>query len=1478
MPVGSSVETPPNHRVGRDYERNLRANVPRTFYAACMSDGDRTTSLDPNLEIGLEPSIAQRLLEWQHDTGYRLDLDEWLTEGNTKAKVAVVLASGPKQLSKIIIKACPPDRLTAREPRLHTQALAESPPDFVSQHLVSQPFETIESSDKWRLLFQSIAGDSLRQIKPLAGVLHDDRLPRLVGIITKSLLVDWNVTFDTQHVEPQVLLKRELGSKADRNGPLIRFLRDQTIENESWVRFAADPRLAVPNAIQWSINHDTWPDSNELIWAHFGHVHGDLHPGNVLIRIAPEPDAHQFRLIDMSCYSPAGSLARDLNHLGLSILNEYFLDTAARRAGLMSIALGEEGGASRASLELHGLSAIFDEVRQVAGQWQSSMNGMRDDWEDQMSLALVTEALEFVGRSSLPMNKRIWFFELACVALGRYLERHNVAIPPADPARVHLVGAHVPRVIENAVEKLLASCDFFSGARSVICVFTDTIQAETAQRAATYPWVGVMSFDADLDTTGALKIAREKAQRLNRLVAMGQAAKYANGSTTWFALGGLSDRPETIISTELRAWRRAYKKTLDDSLSALAKFSPHPVTLVIFGEPDGRVRIIAEAVDDRFSDRAQIVLVNDGTGDLGGFVDVYIELDPREVIEALPAYEPQADPPATVPGHRGPLILDQEDNDWIRELADIVDQAAGAAAGDLEDVGRGFLRGRMIAWFELSLNLDVVPRMAESLFARILEEIDARDTRRISLLHYPGAGGTTLARRAAWEMHREVPTLYCSSIHDEHGLAQRVSRLSQITGLPVLVVLEQATDLVADRFYNRLRGDSIPAVLLIVSRRNERPQGTGSRSFYLGPATTAAAVADLAERYSEYVPHRKRELASVKPGQPTAVPFYFGLLAFEDEYEGIEDYVSHSVANTTGSDDEILLFIALIHRYAGVSVAGDLFAEILNVSADRAVQLERSISDAARGLLIEDEPGFWRTAHWLVAAEMIRQLLRSATGDQDAWRLGLSSLATRVIDQALQVFGPELPDDIRAVLDRLFIVRENREQLDEPRPRSFSELLEDIPSLNGRLEVLRHLAESFPQEPHYWAHYGRLLSYEVGDTRAALDALNKALLLDENDGVLYHIRGMVYRRQLREFSQDLKVSGNEEKLLRSVDLALADFAEAARLKDDSEYPHVASVQVAVAAIDVAYARSGCASHSEFFSRPTSAPYRLLLERAENAMDAIAEIRGGDQGSARADEASLQLAALYDDYSALLQGWRHLLDRQDVYKAPIRRQLVRAYCRRAGSWSALRPNDLIRVRTLLEENLRDDPTDSRSLRDWLRVARMGETSLDRASELVSYWASQSDERDALYYDYVLSALQVIEGRASMLREAQRKTVRCRERASTFGNRKFSYEWLGHGSGLGMLIHYSDVPESWDRNDPDSVPIMLRRLPARVSQIGSPQAGTLRLNEGLDAFFVPARAGVLRNRHENARVEAVIGFSYDGLRAWSVRLVPGSTSEP
>lgn len=1432
-------------------------------------------ALDAKLASGLEPAVVEALAEWQNSTGVTLSFESWLTAGHTRAKVAVVLAAGTCNPTKVILKACPPDRLTSREPRLHSEALSESPPTFVEHHLVQQPFDTVESSNKWRVLFQTVAGDSLRAVRPLDGVIDDDRLPELLKTVAASLLWEWNPDFQTHRFTPPELLHAELGTKADRNGPLIRFLEEMGIEESPWMRFPSNPGLVVPNAILWSLKSDLWPAAGPTLWAHLGRTHGDLHPGNVLIKVQPAPRAEEFRLIDLSAYSPRASLAKDVAHLLLSIVGADLPDSPAGRRQLVALVVEEE---PTVPLQLSGLRQVVTNLRQVGRDWQTrATTGLQDDWDDQFSLAIVSESLQFVGRKSLPTSHRLWFLEVASTALGLFLASRHVVDLPQDPARVALLGDYVDQDTEAALEQLLDACGHFSGTHATIAVVAGTPSAVLNRRIGGPPWTAVMSFDPGVDEPGgALAVAKQQDRRLNRLVTAGQTPEYGHGSTVWHALGGLVGESEPVESDGLRAWRRRFMRTIEGSLAAMGRFTARPVTVVVFGEPDERVRALVEAIDDRFEARSRVLLASQDSGTLREFVDLHLAVQPDHLLSAMPTADEALAAAATVPGHAGRVLVESQDLQWLAEMADLLTSISGTTAEGIEDVGHGFLQGREVTWFELSLNLDVVPPLADDLQARVQDDLGSRDTRRISLFHYPGAGGSTLARRVAWQTHLDYPTLYCPGIRDEAGLALRVERLAKLTGMPVLLVLEQVTDVVGDRLFNRLRSDSVPVVILTVSRRAHPSRAGGSRSFYLGYASTRSDVSQLRDRFTEYAPHRRQELAAIREGTPSAVPFIFGLLAFQEKYLGLEEYVRHSVARLDDQEKYITMVVALSHRYAGISVAEDLFANMLAVAPDSAVDLSRLLSDDARALLVEDSDGFWRTHHWLVSAEILIQLLVPG-GDRESWKLGLSGLVLRVITEARTVFGVQVPDDIGDLLKRLFVFRENRELFGDERQRAFSDLIMDIPSVDGRLEVLRQLAESFPTEPHFWAHYGRLLSYEAGDTQKALEAINQALSLDTNDPVFFHIRGMVHLRELRDLRRP-NISWDEQEVIRLTELALADFAEAAELDDDSEYPHVASIRIAVEAVEMAAKAASTPSLAAFLAKPSSGPYRNLLGVAEDALGSIREIRGADPLSSRAEAAEVSLSALYDDYLALLQGWRNLLDRSDTLKGPVRRRLVHTYVRRAGDWQHLSREDQRRVLDLLEENLQDDPTDTASLRDWLRAARQGSVSLDRAGELVSYWAQRTHARDALYYDYVIAVLQVFHGRESNWQEARRKIDRCRERAVAFSNRKFSYEWLGVGDGLDMLVHHSQVPASSDLNRPGEFPKMLRRVSARISTISSPQAGILRLEPGgLEAFFVPARAGALRGRHENARVEATLGFSYDGLRAWSVTIV-GSDSEP
>jgi hypothetical protein len=155
--------------------------------------------------------------------------------------------------------------------------------------------------------------------------------------------------------------------------------------------------------------------------------------------------------------------------------------------------------------------------------------------------------------------------------------------------------------------------------------------------------------------------------------------------------------------------------------------------------------------------------------------------------------------------------------------------------------------------------------------------------------------------------------------------------------------------------------------------------------------------------------------------------------------------------------------------------------------------------------------------------------------------------------------------------------------------------------------------------------------------------------------------------------------------------------------------------------------------------------------------------------------------------------------------------------------------------------------------------------------VAYWRSNGDSLDAIYYIYVLHAIQAIGGSTLAGDRAMRSLEESKNRARFRRDRTRSFEWLGVGQGLKQLVH-QDMLGEWDReNDFWTNTSPLRRLEGVVSSISGQQAGEIEVTGGLKAFFVPGIAGLASGRDENVHVKLFLGFSYEGLRAWSVEAV-------
>ena len=553
-------------------------------------------------------------------------------------------------------------------------------------------------------------------------------------------------------------------------------------------------------------------------------------------------------------------------------------------------------------------------------------------------------------------------------------------------------------------------------------------------------------------------------------------------------------------------------------------------------------------------------------------------------------------------------------------------------------------------------------------------------------------------------------------------------------------------------------------------------------------------------------------------------------------------------------------------RYGQRSLPTSALRSIFGLSHRDRIDLPSLLPPTTNELFVEVALGDWRIGHSLVAEELLRQLLATGT-DVRTWRNSLADWGIRFIEFC----RGDLPVPSNEMLElarRAFVYRDDIDVLgrEQSVQRRFSLFIEDVPVTEGRVRVLDALVEAYPEEHHFWAHLARFHAIERKDFSQALFAADHAVQIAGNDSVVYHMRGMVRRYQLRELQQgDVAI----EELVTIAELASSDFEQSRAMNPENEHGYIAEAQMLIELLE----HVAGANHDlfEFLARRDSSPYmREALDRAEGLLAHVKRGREGVGASQYETTASARAHQLYGDYSTAIQRLDSLTTRIDIYQPPVRRQLAWVYLARAnGDWSQVPKRHLDRVVELIGLNLDEEPRHDENIRMWMQASRFLEVppSVDSVFEQVQYWRAEPGSVDAAYYAYVLNALMAMEGSALSFRRYEQYLEECRELTRFRRNRDRSYEWLGEGTGMAQLVHQSRLGD-WDRDRGFWENAgALTRVSGRVARINGPQAGSIELKGGLEAFFVPARFGLSRG-NENTPVLAFLGFSYDGLRAWDI----------
>ena len=306
-------------------------------------------------------------------------------------------------------------------------------------------------------------------------------------------------------------------------------------------------------------------------------------------------------------------------------------------------------------------------------------------------------------------------------------------------------------------------------------------------------------------------------------------------------------------------------------------------------------------------------------------------------------------------------------------------------------------------------------------------------------------------------------------------------------------------------------------------------------------------------------------------------------------------------------------------------------------------------------------------------------------------------------------------------------------------------------------------------------------------------------------------------------------------------------------------------------------------------------YFQMFERAEQLFEEGARAKGDKDDDIFLMRAETSIRQFYDDYRAIIAKWRAMLNIRDLPKRPlVRRHLARAILHgQERKWDNLSPKELGEICSLMEQNILDEPGNPWNIRYWFNaVRRIPDSSMNLVIDRLQHWQAGTDSLDATYYIYVVHALRaIVEGSMEAREQAKRYLNLCKQKAHILAiyNPNFAFNWLGHGSGLQQLIHFSRLGKlrepNWFR-DPENDSMLLTRERGTIVHIKGPTKGQIRHTRSqLDVHFTPGFRrreeetergrgfGVdqfLRGRDEETEVDYFLGFSYTGLRAFDVTI--------
>ena len=518
----------------------------------------------------------------------------------------------------------------------------------------------------------------------------------------------------------------------------------------------------------------------------------------------------------------------------------------------------------------------------------------------------------------------------------------------------------------------------------------------------------------------------------------------------------------------------------------------------------------------------------------------------------------------TEEGHSNHYIHDT-DAAWLRENLDVLYEQNPFAQNPLDvevlaDLSNDFFHGGTLqwtTWYALgSGHLEVERDIMICIKDHIKKHEGTYKNVLITLFHAPGGGGTTFAQRILWEYHNSIPCVEVKTITTVEGITEKIKFLYEKTKLPVLMLVDGEDKESVNQLVKHLH--FIPTILLYIKRYSDpfpdKDICKNYNTFWLKGSVTADEANKLAMKFADRCDDDgvKKQLFRIsKDVCKRAVSHYvyeFGMTVYDSSFKGIGSFVrGYLCLNKNPSDalsqaQTILAYLSLVYYYGHSFVPCQFFGHLLCLQRNYVVDME-DFPHPVKLFVVQDSHvrSHIRICHQSVAKEVLEHVLNPSNKDPQVE--GLSTVAKKDLKKLCVNFikyashkktkSSIISETIRRILTQTFIHRDSK-HVDKNKSKFekkdlFSRILTDVDNdqpYTDRLEILKQLTESFPEDPDFQAHLGRFYLYcrpneddeaEVCFKRA-LELCRKQIVGKDRKDLrlmrIYHMYGMIFKKRM----------------------------------------------------------------------------------------------------------------------------------------------------------------------------------------------------------------------------------------------------------------------------------------------------------------------------------------------------------------------------